>query len=44
MKIGDILTLVVSLEKQRQYGLLVSECSVRDGLGWAEQSLIADDG
>ncbi|XP_046974868.1 uncharacterized protein LOC124541087 [Vanessa cardui] len=44
VKIGDTLTLVVSLEKQRQYGLLVSECSVRDGLGWAEQSLIADDG
>ncbi|XP_034838633.1 uncharacterized protein pio [Maniola hyperantus] len=44
VKIGDSLTLVVSLEKQRQYGLLVSECSVRDGLGWAEQSLIADDG
>ncbi|XP_032525246.1 cuticlin-4 [Danaus plexippus] len=44
VKIGDTLTLVVSLEKQRQYGLLVSECTVRDGLGWAEQSLIADDG
>ncbi|CAH4029534.1 cuticlin-4 [Pieris brassicae] len=44
VRIGDTLTLVVSLEKQRKYGLLVSECSVRDGLGWAEQSLIADDG
>ncbi|KAJ8707141.1 hypothetical protein PYW08_011275 [Mythimna loreyi] len=44
VRIGDTLTLVVSLEKQRQFGLLVSECSVRDGLGWAEQSLIADDG
>ncbi|XP_041981626.1 uncharacterized protein LOC121735022 [Aricia agestis] len=44
VRIGDTLTLVVSLEKQRNYGLLVSECSVRDGLGWAEQSLIADDG
>lgn len=44
VRIGDILSLVVSLEKQRQFGLLVSECSVRDGLGWAEQSLIADDG
>ncbi|XP_059062497.1 uncharacterized protein LOC131855269 [Achroia grisella] len=44
VRIGDALTLVVSLEKQRQYGLLVSECAVRDGLGWAEQSLIADDG
>ncbi|XP_063370888.1 cuticlin-4 [Cydia amplana] len=44
VRIGDTLTLVVSLEKQRRFGLLVSECSVRDGLGWAEQSLIADDG
>ncbi|XP_013183505.2 uncharacterized protein LOC106129482 [Amyelois transitella] len=44
VKIGDTLSLVVSLEKQRQYGLLVSECAVKDGLGWAEQSLIADDG
>ncbi|XP_045508218.1 uncharacterized protein LOC123704017 [Colias croceus] len=44
VRIGDTLTLVVSLEKQRKYGLLVSECSVRDGLGWAEQSLIANDG
>ncbi|XP_072937826.1 cuticlin-4 isoform X2 [Epargyreus clarus] len=44
VRIGDTLTLVVSLEKQRQFGLLVSECAVRDGLGWAEQSLIADDG
>ncbi|XP_026316294.1 uncharacterized protein LOC113227558 [Hyposmocoma kahamanoa] len=44
VRIGDTLTLVVSLEKQKQFGILVSECSVRDGLGWAEQSLIADDG
>ncbi|KAJ2938170.1 hypothetical protein O0L34_g18510 [Tuta absoluta] len=44
VRIGDTLTLVVSLEKQKQYGLLVSECAVKDGLGWAEQSLIADDG
>ncbi|KAM3955978.1 zona pellucida domain-containing protein piopio [Aphomia sociella] len=44
VRIGDTLTLVVSLEKQRQFGLLVSECAVRDGLGWAEQSLIADNG
>ncbi|XP_050669243.1 cuticlin-4 isoform X1 [Leptidea sinapis] len=44
VRIGDTLTLVVSLEKQRQFGVLVSECSVKDGLGWAEQSLIADDG
>ncbi|XP_073964930.1 zona pellucida domain-containing protein piopio [Choristoneura fumiferana] len=44
VRIGDTLTLVVSLERQRRLGLLVSACSVRDGLGWAEQSLIADDG
>ncbi|CAK1593297.1 unnamed protein product [Parnassius mnemosyne] len=44
VRIGDTLTLLVSLERQRRYGLLVSECAVRDGLGWAEQSLITDDG
>lgn len=44
MRIGDTLTLLVSLEKQRRFGLLVSECAVRDGLGWAEQNLITDDG
>ncbi|XP_037301630.1 uncharacterized protein LOC115440267 [Manduca sexta] len=42
--VGDILTLVVSLEKQRQYGLLVSQCAVKDGLGWTELTLIADNG
>lgn len=44
VRIGETLTLVVSLEKQKQFGLLVSECAVRDGIGWAEQSLISDDG
>ncbi|XP_037871362.1 uncharacterized protein LOC101735576 [Bombyx mori] len=44
VKIGDTLTLVVALEKQRRFGLLVSECSVKDGLGWSEQTLIADNG
>ncbi|KAG7312717.1 hypothetical protein JYU34_001088 [Plutella xylostella] len=44
VRIGDTLTLVVRLEKQKQFGLLVADCSVRDGLGWAEQSLINDDG
>lgn len=44
VKIGEPLTLVISLEKQERYGLLVSDCVVRDGLGWAEQSLISDDG
>lgn len=44
VRIGETLTLVVTLEKQPRWGLLVAACAVRDGLGWAEQSLIVDDG
>lgn len=44
VRIGDTLTLSVSVERQRHFGLLVSECVVRDGLGWAEQRLITHDG
>ncbi|XP_025834629.1 uncharacterized protein LOC112905777 [Agrilus planipennis] len=44
VKIGDPLTLVVSIDEQDTYGLRVTDCLVRDGLGWGEQKLINDDG
>lgn len=44
VKIGDLLTLVVELEKQDKFGMTVAECSVRDGLGWSEQILFNDQG
>lgn len=44
VKIGDPLTLQVSLDEQDTYGIRVTDCLVRDGLGWGEQKLINDDG
>lgn len=44
VKIGDPLTLVINIDKQDTYGLHVTDCLVRDGLGWGEQRLISDDG
>ncbi|CAH1108524.1 unnamed protein product [Psylliodes chrysocephalus] len=44
VKIGDPLTLVVTLDEQDIYGIRVTDCLVRDGLGWGEQKLINDDG
>ncbi|KAJ9574705.1 hypothetical protein L9F63_008118, partial [Diploptera punctata] len=44
VKIGDPLTLVISIDEQDVYGLWISDCLVRDGLGWGEQRLINDDG
>ncbi|KYN05042.1 Cuticlin-1 [Cyphomyrmex costatus] len=44
VKIGDPLTLVISIDKQEMFGLKISDCLVRDGLGWGEQRLINDDG
>lgn len=44
VKIGDPLTLIVSIDSQTVYGLKVSDCLVRDGLGWGEQRLIDSDG
>nr|CAD7568472.1 unnamed protein product [Timema californicum] len=44
VKIGDPLTLVISIDEQAAYGLRVSDCLVRDGLGWGEQRLINDEG
>eukprot|EP00096_Caligus_rogercresseyi_P003276 TRINITY_DN1602_c0_g1_i1.p1 TRINITY_DN1602_c0_g1~~TRINITY_DN1602_c0_g1_i1.p1 ORF type:complete len:443 (+),score=59.42 TRINITY_DN1602_c0_g1_i1:488-1816(+) len=44
VKIGDMLTLVVSIDDQEIYGMQVTECLVRDGLGWSEQLLINEEG
>lgn len=44
VKIGDPLKLVVNIDKQEQYGLHVTDCLVRDGLGWGEQRLIDKQG
>lgn len=44
VKIGDPLTLVVGIDEQQIYGMHVTECLVRDGLGWSEQKLINGEG
>merc|ERR1719150_2511809 len=44
VKIGDPLALVVSIDDQDIYGMHVTSCSVRDGLGWSEQGLINEEG
>jgi len=44
VRIGDPLTLVVAVDDQQIYGMHVSGCVVKDGLGWNEQELINDDG
>lgn len=44
VKIGDPLTLVVNIDEQNIYGLRVTDCLVRDGLGWGEQKLINEEG
>nr|XP_018916723.1 PREDICTED: cuticlin-1 [Bemisia tabaci] len=44
VKIGDPLTLVVSIDAQEAFGLRVTDCLVRDGLGWGEQKLVDKDG
>lgn len=44
VKIGDPLTIVINIDKQDLYGLHVTDCLVRDGLGWGEQKLINDIG
>ncbi|XP_023243895.1 uncharacterized protein LOC111641874 [Centruroides sculpturatus] len=43
-KIGDRLTLVVSLPPQDEYGMKVTNCVVRDGLERAEQPLVNNEG
>lgn len=44
VKIGDPLTLVITLDKQDIYGLRVTDCIVRDGLDWGEQKLLNKEG
>ncbi|XP_017061934.1 uncharacterized protein LOC108101889 [Drosophila ficusphila] len=44
VKIGDPLTIVISIDRQKIYGLHVTDCIVRDGLGWGEQRLVGEDG
>ncbi|XP_011503720.1 PREDICTED: uncharacterized protein LOC105366841 isoform X2 [Ceratosolen solmsi marchali] len=44
VKIGDPLTLVINIETQDLFGLRISDCIVRDGIGWGEQRLINHEG
>jgi len=44
VKIGDPLTLVVGIDQQDIYGMHITDCSVKDGLGWSNQMLISSDG
>jgi len=44
VRIGDPLTMVISLDDQEIYGMKVTSCLVRDGLGWGEQMLVNEEG
>ena len=44
VKIGDELHLIISLDEQDVYGMMVTNCLVRDGMNWGEQPLIDDRG
>lgn len=44
VKIGDPLTLQITIDQQNTYGIRVTDCLVRDGLGWGEQKLINNEG
>ncbi|KAI4468124.1 hypothetical protein MML48_2g00013716 [Holotrichia oblita] len=44
VKIGDPLSLQVSLDRQETYGIRVTDCLVKDGIGSGEQKLINDRG
>lgn len=44
VKIGDPLSLQVSLDRQDTYGIRVTDCLVKDGIGSGEQKLINDRG
>lgn len=44
VRIGDPLTLVVTLDEQDTWGIRVTDCLVRDGLGWGEQKLVNAEG
>ncbi|XP_050426524.1 cuticlin-4 [Adelges cooleyi] len=40
VKIGDPLTMVISIDSEDTFGLFITDCLVRDGLGWGDQRLI----
>lgn len=48
VRIGDELKLVIALDSSSQqeqiYGMLVTNCLVRDGMNWGEQPLLDDNG
>lgn len=44
VKIGDKLTLHIGIDSQQVYGLKITDCLVRDGLGWGEHRLIDSEG
>ncbi|XP_034109524.1 uncharacterized protein LOC117571474 isoform X2 [Drosophila albomicans] len=44
VKIGDPLTIVISIDQQKLYGLHVTDCIVHDGLDWGVQRLVGEDG
>lgn len=44
VQIGDTLEIVVNIDQQDTYGLYVTDCIVRDGLGLGEQKLVNHDG
>lgn len=44
VKIGDTLDIEVSVDEQDVYGLRVTDCIVRDGLGVGEQQLVDEYG
>jgi len=44
VKIGDRLTLTITIDNQDVYGMKVTNCLVRDGLNWGEQPLLNDEG
>lgn len=40
VKIGDPLTMAISINSEDTFGLFITDCLVRDGLGWGDQRLI----
>lgn len=44
VRIGDELQLVIALDDQDVYGMIVTSCLVRDGMNWGEQPLIDEVG
>lgn len=44
VRIGDPLKLLINIDKQDSYGLHITDCLVRDGIGWGEQRLIDSNG